>query len=190
MEICRDLPTVLNIKQWHCDEERLHLPRAERKHITTTISMLQLQKLANTLTELLLITLVVGPSSFSATQLCRLNARSLHFTRIRFPNFSSNDLISGSIPEKSNFCMQTDSDILRRQHTHSKRLILERLLPSCQTILFAYREFFTCVSASNVKSFSRVSFLILDSMSLALWRKAHSMYQHTLDFLVMFSLKT
>lgn len=109
MEICWDLPTVLNIKQGQCDEERLHLPRAQKKQITTMISMLQL---SNILTEVLRITLVVGPCSFSATQLCRLNDRSLHFTRIRFPNFSSNGLISGSIPEKSNFCMQTHPDIL------------------------------------------------------------------------------
>lgn len=47
------------------------------------------------------LTFVVGPSSFSATQLCRLNARSLQFTRTRLPNFSSNCFTSGSIPEKS-----------------------------------------------------------------------------------------
>ena len=52
----------------------------------------------------ILLTLVVGPSSFSATQLCRLKERSLQFTRMRFPNFSSNGFPSGSIPEKSSFC--------------------------------------------------------------------------------------
>lgn len=49
------------------------------------------------------LTFVVGPSSFSATQLCRLNERSLQFTRTRLPNFSSNCFTSGSIPEKSSF---------------------------------------------------------------------------------------
>lgn len=47
------------------------------------------------------LTFVVGPSSFSATQLCRLKDRSLQFTRTRLPNFSSNCFTSGSIPEKS-----------------------------------------------------------------------------------------
>ena len=49
-------------------------------------------------------TLVVGPSSVSATQACRLNERSLQLTRTLFPNFSSNWRTSGSMPEKSSFC--------------------------------------------------------------------------------------
>lgn len=49
------------------------------------------------------LTFVVGPSSFSATQLCRLKARSWQFTNTRLPNFSSNCFTSGSIPEKSSF---------------------------------------------------------------------------------------
>lgn len=49
------------------------------------------------------LTFVVGPSSFSATQLCRLKERSLQFTRTRLQNFSSNCFTSGSIPEKSSF---------------------------------------------------------------------------------------
>lgn len=52
------------------------------------------------------LTFVVGPSSFSATQLCRLNERSLQFTSTRLPNFSSNCFTSGSIPEKSSFYKQ------------------------------------------------------------------------------------
>lgn len=49
------------------------------------------------------LTFVVGPSSFSATQLCRLKAKSWQFTSTRLPNFSSNCFTSGSIPEKSSF---------------------------------------------------------------------------------------
>ena len=49
------------------------------------------------------ITFVVGPSSFSATQHCRLKDKSLHLTRILFPNFSSNGFTSGSAVEKSSF---------------------------------------------------------------------------------------
>lgn len=78
----------------------------------------KLPKLSKILSEVLWITLVVGPSSFSATQLCRLNDRSLHFTRIRFPNFSSNGLISGSIPEKSNLCIQTGFRYLKGTSTN------------------------------------------------------------------------
>lgn len=49
-------------------------------------------------------TFVVGPSSFSATQPCRLKDRSWQLTRTLFPNFSSNWRTSGSMPEKSSFC--------------------------------------------------------------------------------------
>jgi hypothetical protein len=49
------------------------------------------------------VTFVVGPSSFSATQHCRLKDKSLHLTRILFPNFSSKGFTSGSADEKSSF---------------------------------------------------------------------------------------
>lgn len=55
---------------------------------------------------------------------------------------------------------------------------LERL--GVRMVYLLSLSLFTCVSESNVKSFSRVSFLILDSMSLALWRKAHLIHQCTL----------
>lgn len=52
----------------------------------------------------LIHTLVVGLSSFSATQPCRLNNRSWQLTRTLFPNFSSNCCTLGSMAEKSSFC--------------------------------------------------------------------------------------
>ncbi len=56
------------------------------------------------------LTLVVGPSSFSATQLWRLKDRSLQLTRTLFPNFSSNCFTSGSMPDKSS--------LYRPKYTH------------------------------------------------------------------------
>lgn len=82
------------------------------------------------------LTLVVGPSSFSATQLCRLNARSLQFTRTRLPNFSSNCFTSGSIPEKSSLWGEHNGrnrmrKCLRALETKELNYVLQSS-PACQ----------------------------------------------------------
>lgn len=61
------------------------------------------------------LTLVVGPSSFSATQLWRLKDRSLQLTKTLFPNFSSNCFTSGSMPDKSSLYKP------KHTHTHSSK---------------------------------------------------------------------
>lgn len=74
-----------------------------KNHILKVVT-LQEYKLWPVSNEFTIRALVVGPSSLSATQPCRLNERSLQLTRTLFPNFSSNCRTSGSMPEKSSFC--------------------------------------------------------------------------------------
>lgn len=82
------------------------------------------------------LTFVVGPSSFSATQLCRLKERSLQFTRTRLPNFSSNCFTSGSIPEKSSFWRQ-HSD--RTSHViHSGRVTSQVVITTWMCFMLLY----------------------------------------------------
>lgn len=99
VEVRGDLPAILDVKQWQGDVERLHLTKKEKKEVGLRLSLCWMMVgpvVAG-------LTFVVGPSSFSATQLCRLKARSWQFTNTRLPNFSSNCFTSGSIPEKSSF---------------------------------------------------------------------------------------
>lgn len=99
VEVRGDLPAILDVKQWQGDVERLHLKKKrKKKEVGLCLSLCWMMEpvVAG-------LTFVVGPSSFSATQLCRLKARSWQFTNTRLPNFSSNCFTSGSIPEKSSF---------------------------------------------------------------------------------------
>lgn len=132
---------------------------------------LQENKLWPVSNEFTIRALVVGPSSLSATQPCRLNERSLQLTRTLFPNFSSNCRTSGSMPEKSSFC----GIIYKKKRFHQANDIYTISAEVNEAIISTQKWFYkasiTCVSGSSMKSFRRASLLSLDSISLAVWKK-------------------